>query len=104
MKTGATVISEMTAVILAGGQGTRMHELTENIPNPDHDRGTPDPLAHHESHAAFGVRKFAIAAYKNHLIKHFSELPANANSIKVDLATGTFTNYECRGGLGGFNN
>ena len=34
MKTGATVISEMTAVILAGRQGTRIHELTENIPKP----------------------------------------------------------------------
>ena len=45
-------------------------------------------------YAAFGVRKFAIAVgYKNHLIKHFFlNFPANANSIRVDLATGTFTN------------
>ena len=59
MKTGATDISEMTAVILAGGQGTRMHELTGSVKTPDHDRGTPDPLAHHESMLLLGSN-FAI--------------------------------------------
>lgn len=94
MKSQPSNISDMTAVILAGGQGTRMQELTENIPKPLVTIG-PHPIIWHimKIYTAFGVRKFVIAAgYKNQLIKQFFlNFPAYANSIKIDLPTGKFS-------------
>ncbi len=94
MKSTHLEIPDMTAVILAGGLGTRMQELTEKIPKPLITVG-PNPILWHimKVYAAFGVRKFVIAVgYKNHLIKQFFlNFPAYSNSIKIDLNSGAFS-------------
>ena len=63
----------MKAVILAGGLGTRLFEITKTIPKPMVRIGKYPILVHIINHYAnFGVKNFFIAAgYKSNIIKNY---------------------------------
>lgn len=79
------------AVILAGGFGTRISELTENLPKPMIEIGGKPILIHVMSHfARFGIKEFVIAAgYKAEKIKEFFLNYSSRNSdFEVTLSNG----------------
>ena len=82
----------MKVVILAGGRGSRLAELTEVVPKPMVHIGERPILWHIMKHfAQYGHREFVIAVgYKGHVIKefflHYRLLSA---SLSVDLRAGT---------------
>ena len=81
----------MKTVILAGGFGTRLAELTEVIPKPMVPIGGKPILWHIMHHyARFGHRDFIVAlGYKGHIIKEYFANYFQTNSdFTVDLATG----------------
>lgn len=78
----------MQVVILAGGLGTRLSELTETIPKPMVPIGSEPVLVHIMRHyAAFGHKDFVIAlGYKGHKIKeYFSNLSIYNSDIEIDF-------------------
>lgn len=81
----------MKAVILAGGFGTRLSELTGNIPKPMVEIGGKPILWHIMNiYAHFGITEFIIAlGYKAEVIKeYFLNFYAFNNDITLDLAKG----------------
>ena len=81
----------MKAVILAGGFGTRLGEITESIPKPMVEIGGYPILWHIMNHySKFGIKDFIVAlGYKAEVIKSFFINSRNLDSdIHVDLATG----------------
>lgn len=64
---------EMPLVILCGGQGTRLREVTENIPKPLVDIGGRPILWHiMKLYRHHGTRRFVLAlGYKSDLIKDY---------------------------------
>ena len=77
-------------VLLAGGKGTRMRELTETIPKPMVEIGNSPVLQHLiDIFENFNNFDYLVATgYKSEIIeKHFS----NANNIKT-IQTGEETN------------
>ena len=81
----------MKAVILAGGFGTRLGEITETIPKPMAEIGGYPILWHIMNHySKFGIKDFIVAlGYKAEVIKSFFINSRNLDSdIHVDLATG----------------
>ena len=82
----------MKVVILAGGRGSRLAELTELVPKPMVQIGERPILWHIMKHfASFGHREFVLAlGYKGHIIKefflHYRLLSA---SLTVDLGDGS---------------
>jgi len=84
----------MKVVILAGGYGTRLAELTQEIPKPLVEIGGRPILWHILNiYAAQGFKDFVIAlGYKGHLIKDYflNYYTRNAN-LTVDLGTGQTT-------------
>jgi glucose-1-phosphate cytidylyltransferase len=66
-------LSELPAVILCGGQGTRLREATERIPKPLVDVGGRPVLWHiMKIYSRHGVRRFILClGYKSHLIKDY---------------------------------
>ena len=79
----------MKVIILAGGLGTRLSELTELIPKPMIRIGEKPMLWHiMKIYSYFGIKDFYLAlGYKSEMIKnyflHYKELNSN---ITVDLA------------------
>lgn len=63
----------MKAVILAGGYGTRIAELTQTLPKPMVEIGDQPILWHiMKIYSSFGVNDFIIClGYKGHMIKEF---------------------------------
>ncbi len=86
----------MKVVILAGGFGTRMSELTSVIPKPMVPIGGKPILWHIMSHyASYGHKEFVIAlGYKSEVIKdYFYRLGAQGADFTVDLGSGAVLSH-----------
>jgi glucose-1-phosphate cytidylyltransferase len=82
----------MKVVILAGGRGSRLAELTEVVPKPMVQIGERPILWHiMKQFSAFGHKEFVLAlGYKGHVIKEFFlNYKLLSATITVDLASGT---------------
>lgn len=68
-----TIRMVSTAVILAGGMGTRLGEETSTIPKPMVEIGTQPILWHiMKLYAAYGIREFVVClGYKGYIIKEY---------------------------------
>ncbi len=84
----------MKAIILAGGFGTRLSELTYEVPKPlvlIDDR----PIILHLmlQLSKFGIKDFVIlAGYKGYMFKeYFLNFHSNSNDFKIDISTGKIT-------------
>ncbi|MEY4991058.1 MAG: hypothetical protein RIS08_1284 [Actinomycetota bacterium] len=86
----------MKVVILAGGYGTRMSELTDVIPKPMVPIGGKPILWHIMNHyASFGHKDFVIAlGYKSEVIKdYFYRLGSLATDFTINLVDGTLSQH-----------
>jgi glucose-1-phosphate cytidylyltransferase len=82
----------MKTIILAGGFGTRLAELTANLPKPMVEIGGKPILWHIlNRYSAFGYREFMIAlGYKSEVIKkYFLDFYAINNDLTLDFASGS---------------
>ena len=81
----------MKVIILCGGQGTRIRELTDLIPKPMVDIGGK-PIVWHimNSYAQFGFTDFVLAlGYKGEIIKnYFLNYQSLSQDLTVNLKTG----------------
>ncbi|MBS0603533.1 MAG: glucose-1-phosphate cytidylyltransferase [Verrucomicrobia bacterium] len=81
----------MKTVLLAGGLGTRLSELTSQIPKPMVEIGSKPILWHIMSiYARFGFEDFVVAlGYKGEVIKeYFLNYHANHSDLQIDLSSG----------------
>ena len=89
-------IKDIPVVILAGGKGTRLAEVTHEIPKPMVSIGSEPILMHiMRRYAAFGFRNFIIAAgHLSHIIKdYYLNLPKyTADLIIANNSQAVFTN------------
>ena len=86
----------MKVVILAGGYGTRLSELTEDIPKPMVQIGNKPIIIHiMERYAKYGYKDFIIAlGFKGDYIKnYFSNLLNNSNDFTINFNTGTVKKF-----------
>lgn len=82
----------MKTVILAGGFGTRLSEMTSHLPKPMVEIGGKPILWHIMNiYAHFGFQEFIIAlGYKSEVIKeYFLNFYAINNDLTVDLSKGS---------------
>jgi len=82
----------MKVVILCGGQGTRIRELTDLIPKPMVDVGGKPVLWHiMKCYARFGYKEFVLAlGYKGDIIKnYFLNYQSFSQNVTVDLKSGS---------------
>lgn len=83
-----------TAVILAGGRGTRLSEVTAVTPKPMVEIG-PHPVLWHimKSFDHFGVKRFIICAgYKAYAIKeYFLNYRLHTSDLQIDLRSQSVT-------------
>ncbi|MEM1099422.1 MAG: sugar phosphate nucleotidyltransferase, partial [Planctomycetota bacterium] len=89
----ASPTSEMPpAMILCGGQGTRLRDVTELLPKPMVSIG-PQPIVWHimKSYAAFGVKRFILClGYKREaFVDYFINYHARSADITVRLSRQT---------------
>jgi len=78
----------MKAVILAGGHGTRLSEVTNLVPKPMVEIGGMPILWHiMKSYGAYGINEFIICAgYKQHVIKEwFADYFLHTSDITFDF-------------------
>ena len=84
----------MKVVILAGGYGARLGNVTEAIPKPMVRIGNK-PLIWHllKYYASFGHKDFVLSlGFKSDVIKQFFfNYSSQINDFTIDLATGAFT-------------
>lgn len=81
----------MKTVILAGGYGTRISEMTSNIPKPMIEIGGKPLLWHIMNiYAHFEFNEFVLAlGYKSEMVKeYFLNFYAINNDLSIDLTTG----------------
>lgn len=84
----------MKTIILAGGLGTRLSELTANLPKPMIEIGSRPILWHILNiYAAYAYREFIIAlGYKAEVVKeYFLNFFAINNDLSIDLSSGKTT-------------
>jgi len=85
----------MKCVILAGGKGTRISELTKKIPKPMIKiMGRPIIFRIMKHYSDFGIKDFIIAAgYKQNIIKKYfkKKKPKNWNIQIIDTGQNTMT-------------
>ncbi|MFT4702893.1 MAG: glucose-1-phosphate cytidylyltransferase [Bradymonadia bacterium] len=89
----------MKAIILAGGFGTRLAEMTEVRPKPMVEIGGRPILWHIMKHfSQFDVQEFVIAlGYRGDDIKrYFLEYPALTSDLTVHMKTGAVQNHDRR--------
>lgn len=82
---------DLKTVILAGGLGTRMQELTRLIPKPMVEIGSHPILWHiMKIFAHYGVNEFCVAlGYRSDIVKdYFANYRLRSNSTRVDLGSG----------------
>ena len=87
----------MKVVILAGGRGTRLAELTEVVPKPMVSIGEWPILWHIMKHfGRYRLREFVITlGYKGQVIKDFFlNYRFNQASVTVDIRSGTATLHD----------
>ncbi|MDA9688788.1 glucose-1-phosphate cytidylyltransferase [Betaproteobacteria bacterium] len=78
----------MQAVILAGGQGTRLAELTHKKPKPMIEIGNRPILWHiMKMYSSYSINNFLVCAgYKNYLIKeYFANYMLHNSNVTFDL-------------------
>ena len=84
------------AMILCGGQGTRLRDVTELLPKPMVPVG-PHPIVWHimKSYAAFGVKRFILClGYKREaFIDYFLNYHARATDITLKLGDRSGVTY-----------
>ena len=85
----------MKCVILAGGRGTRISELTKNIPKPM-IKLSGEPILYHimKHYSNYGVKDFIVAAgYKKNIIIDFFKRKkiSNCRVKVVDTGLNTMT-------------
>jgi glucose-1-phosphate cytidylyltransferase len=88
----------MKAVILAGGFGTRLAEVTESRPKPMVDIGGKPMLWHiMKIYSSFGITDFIIClGYKGYMIKeYFVNYYNHMSDMTVDTATGHVEVHSC---------
>ena len=92
----------MKVVILCGGYGTRIRDVTESLPKPMINVG-PYPILFHimKYYASFGHQDFVLClGYKSDVIKdYFLNLRAHTSDLSIDLATGHHTYHSAQGRL-----
>ena len=80
----------MKVVILAGGLGTRLGELTEKKPKPMIEIGDK-PIIWHimKIYASYGFNEFILAlGYKSlEIKKFFSDYALSTNDFEIDMAS-----------------
>ena len=81
----------MKAIILAGGFGTRLSELTYEVPKPLVMIDDKPIIVHIMLHLSkFGIKDFIIlAGYKGWMFKeYFRNYHSNSNDFTIDISTG----------------
>lgn len=90
-------MSNIPVVILAGGYGTRLSEVTHSIPKPMVEIGGK-PIIWHimKQYSHYGFKEFYIAlGYKGNVIKnYFANYHTTNNDMTVNLATGDIEIYD----------
>ncbi|EAS46287.1 Nucleotidyl transferase [marine gamma proteobacterium HTCC2207] len=87
-------VKKMKVILLAGGYGTRLSELTGDVPKPMVPIGDLPIIMHiMDLYSRHGFSDFIIAAgYKSDYIKaFFSKLSITKSDYTIDLATGDIT-------------
>jgi len=100
-KEGGKAAEMPPAMILCGGMGTRMRDVTELLPKPMVPIG-PQPIVWHimKCYAAFGVKRFILClGYKREeFITYFLNYHARATDVTVKLGPGSEIVYHDHSG------
>lgn len=86
-------LSDIPVVILCGGKGTRLRDVTEALPKPMVPIGEFPIVVHiMKWYAKFGIKKFILClGYKKEaFIDYFSNFAKYTNDITIDLKTNSY--------------